>query len=88
MDRKAINGLVVLVGVGFGLALSIGPWRTFAEQRSRTERLVQERKRSEAARSEVVRKEARYSTPVGKEANARDYGWKMAGEELADKASK
>jgi hypothetical protein len=86
MSKKAlINGLIVVVAVSAGIALSIKPWEVYQDQRLAADEAVAEMKVSEAKREGLVRKEAILRSSIGKEQLARDRGWLPSNEVPAPK---
>lgn len=80
-----INGVIVVVAVIAGVAVSIRPWQVYHEQRKLADEQIADMKRSETKYEELVRDEARMRSNIGKEEMARGRGYLPQGEVPAPK---
>ncbi len=81
MNKGAwINGLIVVVAVSAGIALSRKPWQVYHEQRRAADEQLAEMHRSEKNLETLVRKDARVKTSIGREELAREAGYRKPGE--------
>ena len=84
MKRFAVNGLIAALGLAAGIAVSMGPWRSYMAQRKLTNQNLSDLKRSETDKEEALRREAQVSSAMGREELARKQGWAKPGEIPAD----
>ncbi|MEZ0327222.1 MAG: hypothetical protein ACAH95_15085 [Fimbriimonas sp.] len=75
-----INGLIVVIAVSAGLALSRKPWQVYQEQRKAADEQIAEMEKSEATREALVRQDAKLKSSVGREELVRDAGYRKPGE--------
>ena len=85
MKQIAINGVIVVIGLATGFAVSKRPWQAYQTQKKETEHTIVDLRRSEVAREELLRRAARYNSPIGREELARNQGWAKPGEISADR---
>ncbi|MBS1724495.1 MAG: hypothetical protein JSS66_16250 [Armatimonadetes bacterium] len=71
---------VIAVAIGTGLYLSRKPWAELREQRALSRDASDEMKRVEAERADLARQESRLKNPAGREALARERGYRKPGE--------
>jgi hypothetical protein len=83
MNRKLIlNVLLVVVGVGTGLALSSAPWRVYRNQRQSADMAEKIKSTAERGREDLTRRKAQYDSELGKEELARMHGYRQPNESL------
>ena len=80
MKSKGWALLVVVLGIASGVFLSRKPWQEFAEQRGVSKEAATEMKRAEGERAELARQSAIAESPAGREALARERGYRKPGE--------
>ena len=80
-----INGVIVLLAISAGLAVSVRPWQVYQEQRKLADEQISEMHESEKKYERLVRQEARLRSNLGKEEMARERGYLPVGERPAPK---
>ncbi len=71
-----INGLIVVVAVSAGLALSRKPWQVYQEQRKAANEQIAEMESSEKNLEKLIRQDAKLKSSVGREELVRDAGYR------------
>lgn len=80
MNRLLINGIIIVLAIATGIALSIRPWQVFHEQRSAADKTISEMRAAELRRSKLNIEQAKWDSQTGKEELARDKGYIKKGE--------
>jgi hypothetical protein len=80
-----INGMVVVLAVAAGLALSRKPFEVYQQQAELKDQQAEELREAEAHRAELLRREARLRSSIGREEQARQRGLVASDEVLAPK---
>lgn len=80
MKRTAWTIAVVAVAIGTGLALSAKPWAELKEQRGKTADANADLQAAQTRHADLEKEAARLSNPAGREATAREHGFRKPGE--------
>jgi hypothetical protein len=72
--------LIVALGVATGVFLSRKPWQDYFEQRSVSKAAAQEMREAEGERAELARQSSLAESPSGREATARERGYRRRDE--------
>lgn len=72
--------VAVALGIAAGIAVSVKPWATYAEQREEAKAVRQELEDVRKERKRLEIEEAKSDSDVGRETKARDAGYHAPGE--------
>jgi hypothetical protein len=70
----------LLAGIAVGGYYARKPWLLYAKQRAEHAQILRQLEQIEASEMEAVRRKLRLDSPLGKEVEAREKGWRKAGE--------
>ena len=84
MNRTGIVVAVAMAALGAGLYCSRKPWQELRVQDAKTQAAVGDMKKAQAEKAEIVGKLSRLQNPAGREALARERGYRRPGETSLD----
>lgn len=84
MNRTGIVVAVALAAVVAGVYCSRRPWQELRVQNAKTKVAVDDMKEAQAEKAEIVGRLSRLQNPAGREALARERGYRKPGETSLD----
>ena len=80
MTRFGCICLTLLAGIALGGYYARKPWILYAKQRADLGQILRRLETTEVSELDAVRRNLRLDSPLGKEVQAREKGWRKAGE--------